>query len=296
VKVSIVVVTCNSAQTLRRCLDSALAQSGIESEVWVVDNGSQDATADILRSYGSSVRVIFNRSNVGAARARNQAIRKVRGEWVLALDPDAWLSSGFLAAFSREAKVLADKRVGMVAPTILFPDGQTIYAVGHRVTPLRRFYDEGRGRPLGSFRLRPGHLWGPCSAAAFYRRAMLEDIVFRGAYFDESFFFMVEDVDLSWRARQRRWDAIWMPSCVCFHKGGGAGVSQSEKDYYSIRNRFLMMAKNDFRWRVVIWSLPLSAYEIARFLRLCLRGQAGMYARACRDAAGILKEKKRRGR
>ncbi len=294
-KVSIVVVTCNSAQTVRRCLDSALIQSGVESEVWVVDNGSQDATADILRSYGSSVRGIFNRSNVGAAQARNQAIRKARGEWILALDPDAWLSSGFLVAFSREAKVLADKRVGMAAPTILFPDGQTIYAVGHRVTALRRFYDEGRGRPLGSFRLRPGRLWGPCSAAAFYRRAMLDDVASRGGYFDESFFFMVEDVDLSWRARQRRWDAAWMPSCVCFHKGGGAGVPQVEKDYYSIRNRFLMMAKNDSWGRVIIWSLPLGAYEIARFLRLCLRGKAGMYLRACRDAARLLREKKRGG-
>jgi len=84
--VSVVIPTYNQARYLGECIDSVLAQSYPAIEIVVVDDGSTDATPDVLAGYGDRINHL-RQSNHGAANALNNGIRASRGAFV------CWLSS-----------------------------------------------------------------------------------------------------------------------------------------------------------------------------------------------------------
>jgi glycosyltransferase involved in cell wall biosynthesis len=89
--VSVVVPAFNAATTIRRALDSALAQVGCSVDVVVVDDGSTDGTYRLLEEYAGRIRVV-RQVNGGVASARNAALDVSRGDFVAFLDADdEWL-------------------------------------------------------------------------------------------------------------------------------------------------------------------------------------------------------------
>jgi glycosyltransferase involved in cell wall biosynthesis len=91
--VSVVIPTYNRAHLLQRCLESVFGQTHTNLEVIVVDDGSTDATAEVLHGYGDQrVRVVSHRSSEGAAAARNRGLEHATGRFVAFLDSDdEWL-------------------------------------------------------------------------------------------------------------------------------------------------------------------------------------------------------------
>lgn len=107
---SVVVTNYNYGRFLSQALDSVLAQSYPHIEVVVVDDGSNDNSLDVLRTYGSRVRVI-PQQNRGVSEARNRGIRESRGELVAFLDADdAWLPD----KLSKQVALLESGDFGMV--------------------------------------------------------------------------------------------------------------------------------------------------------------------------------------
>lgn len=291
-KISVIVVTFNSSSDIGRAIDSVLAQKLTDPEIIVVDNGSCDSTIEVLRNNYPQIRLICNGRNLGAAAARNQAIQQTSGEWILMLDSDAYLKEDFLRSFQRFIENLKSKsRVGIITTKILYPDNRTIYGIGDRLTFLRRFYEIGHHCPdRGQF---DSSLvtFGGCSAAAFYRRDMLSEIKDGpSGYFDEDFFYMAEDVDLAWRARKKGWEACVCQNCIAYHAGNGSKTSISQKKYYSIRNRFLLMFKNETLFYLIAFCLPLLMYEIVRLIYLTLKGEGRVYRSAVRSAFVLIKK------
>ena len=89
--VSVIVPAFNAEATIRRALNSALAQVGCSLDVVVVDDGSTDATCGLLADYAGRIRVL-RQANAGVAAARNAAIAVARGDFVAFLDADdEWL-------------------------------------------------------------------------------------------------------------------------------------------------------------------------------------------------------------
>jgi glycosyltransferase involved in cell wall biosynthesis len=89
--VSAVIPVYNGARYVRAAIDSALAQTLPDLEIVVVDDGSTDATPEILAGYGPRIRV-HRQPNGGVAAARNAGVRAARGEYVAFLDADdVWL-------------------------------------------------------------------------------------------------------------------------------------------------------------------------------------------------------------
>jgi len=91
-RVAVVLPTYNRAAHLGAALDSVLGQDGPPEEVIVVDDGSTDATAELLAGYGDAIRVI-RQANAGAAAARNAGAAAARADWLAFLDSDdRWLA------------------------------------------------------------------------------------------------------------------------------------------------------------------------------------------------------------
>jgi glycosyltransferase involved in cell wall biosynthesis len=90
-QVTAVLPVYNGAAQIRRAIESVLTQSYAVAELIVVDDGSTDGTADIVRSYEPSVRYLYQ-SNSGVAAARNRGLREATTEWIAFLDhDDQWL-------------------------------------------------------------------------------------------------------------------------------------------------------------------------------------------------------------
>jgi GT2 family glycosyltransferase len=243
--IAVVIVTCNSRASIKQCLGSLSSQDHKTYGVVIVDNGSTDDTVDIVRKTYPHVRIIRNRENKGAASARNQGIEETTSRWVLTLDCDVVLTRGFIAALSDySGHVAAD--IGAIQPKVYAADGVTVYSTGILLSRFLRFYDRGKGEldvPAGFSR--PGYVFGACAAAALYRREMLEQIKEDTGYFDERFFFLVEDVDLSLRAQKRGWKTLFEPKVTCCHAGDSSRTPRLLRQYLCWRNRELLIRKND---------------------------------------------------
>jgi GT2 family glycosyltransferase len=264
--ISVVIVTFNSERFVKTCLDSIISQEGSDFEAIVVDNGSRDNTIGLIKGNYSQVVLIENRDNLGAAKARNQGIEVAKGEWVLTLDCDTVLENSFLASF-QEIKESLSPEIGIIQPKVLQYDKKTIYSTGVYLTRLRKFYDIGKGKTDNGQFNEEKFVFAACSAAAFYRRNMLDEIKEKGGFFDESFFFLAEDVDLGWRAKKQGYKTLYYPKAVCFHCGNSSGLEKKYRQYLCLRNRNLLISKNDNLTGFERLSI-LMLYDLPRLLYL----------------------------
>lgn len=86
---SVIIPAYNAAATLARALDSVLAQNWPAHEIIVVDDGSRDATAAVVATYGDKVRYLYQQ-NAGVSAARNAGAQAATGDWLAFLDADDW--------------------------------------------------------------------------------------------------------------------------------------------------------------------------------------------------------------
>ena len=276
--ISVIILTFNSIKFIKPCLDSILSQKVDKIEIIVVDNGSKDSTAIFIKENYPQVSLIENRFNLGAAKARNQGIETASGEWVFSLDCDIVLEKDFFDNISNVLKDVSPE-VGMIQPKILELDKKTIYSTGIFISFLRRFYDIGKGqRDLGQFD-KTGYIFGVCSAAALYNKDMLGKIRQKSGYFDESFFFLFEDVDLSWRVQKKGYKAIFYPSAVCYHEGNSSETPKKRRQYLCLRNRYYILLKND---EIKNYVLPFLFYDLPRLLWLLIINPSAL--KAIKDA------------
>lgn len=264
---SVIILTFNSRKFIKPCLDSVYDYDYNHFEVIVVDNGSKDNTADFVKKKYPQVLLIENKKNLGACRARNQGIDVSSGKWVLTLDCDVVLGSCFLSKVL-EAINNVSPEVGMIQPKILTINKKAIYSCGIYLSRLlRRFYDVGKGKGDSEQFNKAKYIFGGCSAATIYRRKMLEEIREGTGYFDERFFFLLEDVDLAWRAQGRGWKALYYPKAVSYHYGNSSSFNKTFRQFLCWRNRNLMLKKhrmNVFRLAIIylIYDLPRMAFLV----------------------------------
>lgn len=266
-EISIVILTYNSIRFILSCLDSVFSQDYQNFEVAVIDNGSKDGTIEFIKKHYSRVNLIGNKKNLGAARARNQGIEISKGKWILTLDCDAILEKNFLSKIFEFADK-SEVAIGMIQPKILKTDKKTIYSCGIHLSKLRRFYDIGKGRIDNGKFDKTRYIFGACSAVALYKRQMLEKIKEKTGYFDERFFFLVEDVDLAWRAQRKGWKGIFLPEAKCYHYGNSSCFDKRLRQYFCFRNRHLLIFKNERRSIALIKTPFYLIYGLPRFILL----------------------------
>ena len=134
---SVLVTTYNRAALIRRCVDSALAQTFADLEVVVVDDGSTDNTPEVLAGLNDPrLRFVSHETNRGISPARRTAVEHARGEWLVICDSDWELFPHTLQRFSEilqqmppGVRILRSRMVwddGRITPSEV-PSGATDY-------------------------------------------------------------------------------------------------------------------------------------------------------------------------
>jgi GT2 family glycosyltransferase len=250
--VSVVIVNWNHGHLLSGCLDALLAQDYAKLDITVVDNGSQDGSPrQIANSYPGVSLWTFS-DNLGFSAALNWGISHTEGDLVLSLNPDVMVTENFVAQLVEA--VVHDEVIGIVAPKLLQAQNPAILdSTGLFIDRRRRPFDRGQGEPdRGQYDTLPD-VFGACGAAALYRRSMLRDLAVGEECFDESFFAYYEDADLAWRAQLLGWRGVYTPHAVAIHDRGwgdtlrkrGRATKESQGPRLALRNRYLMIVKND---------------------------------------------------
>ena len=171
--VSVIIAAYNAEEHIREALESVLAQDWRPFEVVVVDDGSTDGTAGIVKSF-ESVRYIWQ-ENAGPSAARNAAIAAAEGDFIAVFDSDDVLAVGRLSLQARY--LIAHPEVGAVL-------GRQEWLNPPPWLPRDVVYGDLAGVPVGG--------------SAMFRRSVLVDL---GGY-DRSF-RSGEDTDLLIRMRER---------------------------------------------------------------------------------------------
>ncbi|MHC0062563.1 glycosyltransferase family 2 protein [Nostoc sp. UIC 10890] len=123
-KVSVIIPAYNTEAYIAKSIKSALEQTLTDIEVIIVDDASSDKTVEVAKSFTDQrLKVIVNQQNLGAAAARNRALRAAQGEWIAVLDSDDWYAPERLSKLvSRANEINAD----MIADDVyLIKDGET---------------------------------------------------------------------------------------------------------------------------------------------------------------------------
>jgi GT2 family glycosyltransferase len=252
---SVIILNWNGARLLPECLSALASQTYRDFELFLVDNGSIDASRLLLKDLERTeqpvwmsaalprpAKIIRNEDNVGFAVANNQAIRQSRAKYIALLNNDAIPAPDWLAEIVGTMES-GPPSVGMVASTMLFehlPD--VVASAGISIHRDGVALDRGLG--LSSVALQEGGVrpvFGPSAGAALYRAELFKDI----GLFDERFFSYLEDADLAWRARWRGWKALHNPRATARHIYSATGIQESPfKRRLISRNRVWTLYKN----------------------------------------------------
>jgi GT2 family glycosyltransferase len=232
VSLSICIVAYQARSYLEGCLESIEAHPPAGSyEVIVVDNGSTDGTAEMVRSSYPRVRLIENRLNAGYAAPMNQALRVASGDYLLMLNPDTLVHP---AAFERLLAFMeAHPEAGICGPKVLNTDGTlqkpcrrgepTPWAVISyflklsALFPRSKFFGGYLMNYLGEDEVHT--VAGVSGSCMLVRRQVIDRI----GYLDEQFFAYQEDADICRRARQAGWEVYYVPEAQITHYGGEGG-------------------------------------------------------------------------
>jgi N-acetylglucosaminyl-diphospho-decaprenol L-rhamnosyltransferase len=264
--VSVVIPTWNTCELLAQCLDSITPGTGkLATDTIVVDNGSTDGTASMVRQRFPWVSLICNETNGGFAKAANQGVRASAAPYALVLNSDARLLPGTISAMLHIVESQPD--AGIVGPQLRNPDGtfQASYArfptLGQQLLVL-----SGLGRLIfGAYypSRGPEEEKGPrpvdwvSGACMLVRRAAFDAV----GGFDESYFMYAEEMDLCYRLRTVGWQTWYHPAATAIHIGGASSHhrrTEFEADLCRSRVRF-------FRTHHGYWSAALLRLEMYAF-------------------------------
>lgn len=255
-KLSVVIVSYNVRDYLENCLQSvSRALEGIEGEVFVVDNHSDDDSVETVRAQYPWVRLIENQENMGFSRANNIAIRESRGEYVLLLNPDTIVEEATLREVLRfmekhpkagGAGVMMHNADGSLAPesrrALPTPWVSCLKMLGF----TKRYYMSHL--PWDQ----PSRIEVISGAFCFLRKKALDEV----GLLDEDFFMYGEDIDLSYRLMKGGWENWYLPYPITHFKG----KSTQKSDYRYVHifyKAMLIFFRKHYSHLSLFYALPV---------------------------------------
>ncbi|RTZ98300.1 MAG: glycosyltransferase family 2 protein [Deltaproteobacteria bacterium] len=278
-RVLAVVVNFNGRPYIGRCLDNLARQTFPETRIVVVDNGSTDGSAAYLKKRYAHLELILLPDNRGFSAANNLAIRSGNEEYIVLLNPDTVPD---LKWVQRLVETLdANPEAGFAASKMCYYDQpEIIDRAGDGYSYAGAGVLRGRGQDAAACDT-AGWIFGACAGGAIYRRSMLDTI----GLFDEDFFLLYEDVDLSFRAQLQGYKCIYVPDAVIRHMASQSiGYDSPVSVYYAHRNLEWTYFQNMPDKLIQRTFHRHLLYDLAAFLFFSARGRVTPFLRAKTDA------------
>jgi GT2 family glycosyltransferase len=298
---SVVIVSFNTREVLRRCLETLESEaSQVSLEILVVDNGSKDGSVDMVARDFPQVRLIHSGTNLGFAAANNLMFPEGLGRYFILLNSDAFLQPGCLQKaidyMDRHPKAgLGGGRLigedGAWQPSArlfpsLFNDFLSMTGLAHKFRSSRFFgrADRTWADPLEATETD----WVP-GAFSIVRSTVLEQI----GGFDDAFFLYYEEVDLCRRIKAAGYAIHYWPDLVVIHLGGESSKSMpnvarsasgAQLTLWRLRSGYLYYRKHHgaAAWR----SMALEyGWHLFRYLRNTISNRPGGSDKAAESRA-----------
>src|SRR3990170_223923 len=241
-RLSIIIVNYKSQVFLHQCLTSIYQKvKGVDFEVVVVDNASNDNGLQKIKENFPKVRLIVNAMNLGFSKACNQALREISSEYILLLNPDTEILDASLKEMIRFLE--ENPGVGILGSKILDEKQKEQRTAFPRRTVLREILDivpymklekilpeYWTDRPYDKLIKEsedPFEVFWVTGACLLVRKTVLDEI----GLFDENLFLFSEDVDFCWRAQRKGWKVTFFPQAKIVHIVGGSSLEDAESFY-----------------------------------------------------------------
>jgi len=214
--ISVSIVNTNNRQLLLSCLESLHASMTPEIgvEIVVLDNASEDRSAEAVRERFPGVRLLAQGFRAGFGANHNTVIRATNGRYVFVLNEDTTSDDWGFARLV--AEMGAYPRTAVLGPRLVYPDGRHQGSAWRFPTPLVSLVglptlgkvgiDQSKGK-------RPRAVDWVVGAALLLRREALDSV----GLFDEGFFIYFEEVDLCLRLRRAGWEVRYLPTVSVVH-------------------------------------------------------------------------------
>jgi hypothetical protein len=234
---SIIIVNFNTKDLTADCLDSVFSKLSGDFEVIVADNNSSDGSVDYLNGrYGSRIKIISNRENLGFGRANNTAAKIAAGEYLFFLNSDTIIPEDILP----QLKICFGlPRVAVAAPSLVLPGG------GIQKNSFGKFpnlFNTLLGKLIGNIGEAKAE-WVSGAALAI-RKSVFDKI----GGFDEKYFMYFEDIDLCYQAAELGYEIKIAPDARVIHLGGKSIKDRSVRKnfYYQSQDYFFLKHYGSF--------------------------------------------------
>lgn len=254
-ELSVVIVTYNSEEYIKKCLESVFDKLPKGTQVIVVDNASNDKTVDIIEENFSKVNLIIQSVNLGFSKANNLGAKVADGEYLVFLNPDSQILE---MNFSEVKNVFEnDKNIGLIAPKLIRQDGSTQPSVTTLPTlsgAIARYWF-GQKSAYGEYVPSSSE---PIGVEAIYAACwiMKRDIFKKMGGFNEKYFLYFEDIDFCRKLKTHGLKILYYPRAVVKHFMGASGKTnpktallhkQSSALYHGVAKSLLLYAILRFR-------------------------------------------------
>jgi GT2 family glycosyltransferase len=262
--VSTIVLNWNGRAYLADCLASLRRQTyDGPHQVVLVDNGSQDGSADYVEATFPEVRLIRSPVNLGFAAGNNLAARQLDSDLLAFLNNDTRTEPNWLDELVRSVSEAPD--IACAGGRILSWDGTTVDFMGGGATLTGLGIQFGYGQPA-SADAPPGDILFACGGSMIVKR----DPYLRVGGLDDDYFLFYEDVDLGWRFWLAGYRVRYAPAAVMYHRHHG-GTRRFEDERLAVlyeRNALYTIYKNydDRNLAAVLPAAMLLAAERATVL------------------------------
>ncbi len=274
--ISVLIVNWNGASLLRSCLDALANQTFRDFEIILVDNGSTDGSADIVRDSYPEVRLFALSDNTGFAVGNNLAAGKASGEWLVLLNNDVIADPSWLGTLASAAENYRDFD-GFASCQLSYDDPAILDGAGDEYHCSGRVWRRGVGQRFGPPWNDVVEVFSPCGATAMYKKK----IFLSCGGFDEDFFCYLEDVDLGFRMQLQGHRFLYIPDARVRHIGSASkGRASDFARYYGHRNLVWTFFKNmppSLLWRYIWLHIALNFISLLFFV---LKGQGGIIFKA----------------
>lgn len=260
--VSIILVNYNTRDLLLAALERlAPAPAATHWQIIVVDNGSQDGSAQAVADRFPDVALLASAANRGFAAGNNLGLRLAQGDVFILLNTDVIVTGEQLQTLV--AYLLSQPDLGAVSPGLRTLDGgPQAFAYGSQPSP---FYLAARGlRRL--LRLGAMHDWGVASpiepdwisgACLAVRRAVYEQV----GGLDERYFLYFEDVDWCVRIRRAGWRVVYNPAIQVVHLGGQSERTRTAANAFYTASLHTYYAEHYPWWPPFLLDWMLKLYQ-----------------------------------